>query len=289
MPLILPDNYPISANFLTAKNNSKIHFSSEVKNKDFISLAIINIMPEAEKYEELLLTALLTTDLYVEINFVKLNNHTYKSSDKNHLKKYYSSFDKIEEEKIDGLILTGAPVELMDYESITYYNELLGIFNFAETNIKSTLGICWGAIFTGHYLGIDKLHYTDKLFGVFPSKNFSNTKWYNPEKTMFYCPQSRYSGLSEPDLNKAVKAGKINILAYSEEAGSYIFETVDHKFVSHLGHPEYNTERLVFEFLRDQEKQLNHIPQYFDVNHAINNWHSHSTGFFNSWLKLISY
>lgn len=288
MPLYLPDNYPINLFIKCQIADNRIFLNSAPVSENPIKLLIINIMPEAEKYEELILKQLVNLPQCIEICFVKLRTHQYKSSDKLHLNNIYKTFDEcIEEDIPDGIIITGAPVELFVFESISYYDELIGIMNFANYKIKSILGICWAGIFIGHYLGIGNQIFFKKIFGVFPAEYNDINNWLKTEKKLFFCPQSRYAGIDEQQLAKAAKNAVVNILCKSAEAGSFIFESADHKFVAHLGHPEYEVSRIMFEYLRDQSSGLGINPKYFDVEHPINTWAVDSYNFFSKWIKLI--
>lgn len=288
MPLYLPDNYPISPFIESQMADNRIIHNSASFSENPVNLLIINIMPEAEKYEELILKQLVNIPQCIEISFVKLKTHQYKSSDKLHLNCIYKTFDECTHRTIpDGIIITGAPVELLDFKSISYYNELIEIMNYAKQNIKSTLGICWAGIFIGHYLGIENKIFKNKIFGVFQAEYNDINNWLKTEKKLFSCPQSRYAGINEQQLSKAAKNAVVNILCKSAEAGSFIFESADHKFVAHLGHPEYEVNRIMFEYLRDQHKGLGNIPKNFDVENQINTWGTDSYDFFSKWIKLI--
>ena len=254
-----------------------------------LRIGILNIMPEAEKYEIILLKRIAQQAISVEIVLIKANNHAYKTSDKQHLEKFYLTFEQaIEYKKLDGLIITGAPVETMSFENITYWNELIEIFDYAQYNIISTMGLCWGGIAIGKYLGIDKALFTEKLFGVFPSKYLQKKHWITETgNPIFDCPQSRYAGLNEKELAIAEKNGRICLLANSEEAGHFVFESYDERFIAHLGHPEYDTNRIVSEYERDALKGLNHIPLHFDVKNPINTWQKSGVNFFAKWMQKI--
>jgi homoserine O-succinyltransferase len=288
MPLLLPVNYPLTAFLQNKMAENRISLNSDSLHKNTIKLAIVNIMPEAEKYEELLLKQLVDLPQFIEIVFIKLKTHLYKSSDKLHLNTFYHTFEElIKHKELDGLIITGAPVELLDFATISYYDELIEIMNYANLNIKSTLGICWGGIFIGHFLGIKNQIFRNKISGVFPAEYSLGNFWLKAENLNFNCPQSRYAGLVESQLSEAEENGLINVLCKSAEAGSFIFESTDHRFVAHLGHPEYEVDRIMFEYQRDQAKGLNIFPKYFDVLNPVNNWKNHSTLFFANWIKLI--
>lgn len=289
MPLILPDNYLLSDYLQIKYSENKIFYKSEAIYDTTIRLAIINIMPEAEKYEESLLKLFIDFTEIIEIVFVRLINHKYKSSDAQHLNAFYTNFDNaVSCKKPDGLVITGAPVELVQFQSISYYNELLEILKYANNHIKSTLGICWGGIFIGNYLGIKNQILSEKLFGVFPAEYTSENNWLKYKTAVFNCPQSRYAGLDQTDLENSEKEGAINILCKSDEGGGFIFESSNHKFVAHLGHPEYEPERLIFEYKRDTAKGLNHFPLYLNIKNPDKNWQNHANDFFGSWINLIN-
>ena len=255
-----------------------------------LRIGLLNIMPEAEKYELSVLKLLKHQSIPLELVLIKANHHIYKSSNLIHLEKNYITFDKaIENKKLHGLILTGAPVETMDFENITYWKELLEIFDYAQQHIKSTLGICWGGIAIGKYLGIDKKMLDKKLFGVFTAKYMQRNHWMNNHSNPeFDCPQSRYAGLNEIDLAEAVKSKKIRLLVNSSEAGAFVFESTDERFIAHLGHPEYDENRIIFEYKRDYLKGLNHLPCHFDVNLPVNTWQQDSQDFIGKWLQMIN-
>ncbi|MFZ4413998.1 MAG: homoserine O-acetyltransferase/O-succinyltransferase family protein [Bacteroidales bacterium] len=254
-----------------------------------LRIGLLNIMPEAEKYEINILRLMEKQPIFIETVLIKVTNHAYKSSDKQHIKNHYVTFwQAIENKNLDGLIVTGAPVENMDFEKITYWDELCEIFAYAQQNIISTMGICWGGIAIGKYFGINKVILPKKLFGVFTSECFQKEHWmYDKAMPLFDCPQSRYAGLNEEELAIAKKNGTIRLLVNSEEAGHFIFESSDGRFIAHLGHPEYDINRIVFEYTRDQLKGLNHIPLHFDVNNPVNNWYQNSFNFFGRWLEMI--
>ncbi|MCX6232258.1 MAG: homoserine O-succinyltransferase [Bacteroidetes bacterium] len=252
-------------------------------------IGFLNIMPEAEKYEKYIFNLLERQSIPIEIILIKAKNHSYKSTNKKHLDKYYITFDQaIENQKLDGLIITGAPVETFPFEYITYWQELIEIFEYAKHNILSTMGLCWGGIAIGKYLGINSVQFNEKLFGVFPSVYLKKEHWMTDlTNREFDCPQSRYAGMNEEELLEAEKNGIIRLLVNAEEAGHYVFESIDERFIAHLGHPEYDTKRIIAEYERDIIKGLNHIPMYFDVKNPVDTWQNHGNDFFSKWIKKI--
>jgi homoserine O-succinyltransferase len=254
-----------------------------------LRIGLLNIMPEAEKYEPSILRLLTQQTIAVETVLIKSGIHAYKSSDKQHLEKYYINFkEAVHTKHLDGLILTGAPVETFDFKSISYWKELLEIFSYAQQHIISTLGICWGGIAIGKYLGIDKTVFDEKIFGVFPSTYLHKNHWMCDEANpVFDCPQSRYAGWNEKDLDMAEQNKTIRLLVRSNEAGPFIFESCDQRFIAHLGHPEYDAGRILFEYERDRLNGLTHSPSNFNVNNPIDSWQQSSRHFFGKWLEMI--
>ena len=250
---------------------------------------MLNIMPQAEKYEPSVRRLIENRPSAVETVLIRSALHAYKSSDKKHLAQFYVTFDRaVDGKKLDGLIITGAPVGAIDFENITYWNELKSIFDYARTGIAGTLGICWGAIAVGKYLGADRTMLADKLFGVFPARWLVKKHWScGGSKSPFNCPQSRYASLDERDLARLKKEGALRLLAGSGAAGHFIFESADGRFAGHMGHPEYDTDRIMFEYRRDQLKGLNLVPAHFEVGRPRDTWSGASLGFFGRWLKML--
>jgi homoserine O-succinyltransferase len=229
--------------------------------------------------------------LQVEPVWIRLKKHSYSSTSNDHLEKFYVTFEEaIADKHLDGLILTGAPVEDIPYEDVIYWDEICSIINFAKTNIASTLGICWGGLAIAKFLGIEKEVTPKKIFGVFEVKNlYPHHKITGGCDDVFWCPYSSFSRLPDNALEKARDMGKINLLAYSSDVGYMIFESVDHKFIVHLGHPEYPASRLVEEYKRDMEKGKNGVepPVNLDVYNPLNRWRGHCLDFFAQWIKHI--
>jgi homoserine O-succinyltransferase len=256
-----------------------------------LRIGVLNIMPKAETYEYSLLFPLGRSIIQIEPIWIRLKNHTYKSTNAEHLEKLYVYFeDAIKQKHLDGLIITGAPVEEMAFEDVTYWKELTEILTYARKNIASTLGICWGGLAISKYLGINKIMFDKKLFGVFETKNLNSDHRITGEMDdVFYTPQSRHSGLKDSDLEKAQKDGIVNLLAYSQKTGYTIFESADQRFIMHLGHPEYDATRFVEEYERDLAKGRTDIlpPENVDINNPINRWRGHCLEFFSQWIKYV--
>jgi homoserine O-succinyltransferase len=213
------------------------------------------------------------------------------STSQQHLEELYLYFeDVISKRYLDGLILTGAPVEDIDFEKVLYWNEISEIIKYARTNIYSVMGICWGGLALAKIIGIDKVVYPKKIFGVFQTQNLNKSHpVLGDHDDIFWCPHSRHAGIPDDVLETASKNGLINLLAHSKEAGYTIFESSDSKFLMHLGHPEYNAQRLVDEYTRDVNLGRKDVdpPANISIEKPQNRWRGHRNEFFGQWIKYI--
>jgi len=256
-----------------------------------LRIGILNIMPKAQTYEFSLLQPLGRSVMQIEPIWIRLRTHSYASSDQRHLDKLYVSFeDAVARSRLDGLIVTGAPVEDIPFEEVSYWEEVKRILKYARKNVASTLGICWGGLALAKYLGIDKASYAKKVFGVYKTVNLNRDHRITGEMDdWFWCPQSRHSGIEDAALERERDNGNINLLAYAEGAGYVIFESADTRFLIHLGHPEYEPTRLVEEYNRDAAKGRTDVdpPKNVDLEKPANLWRSHRTEFFTQWIKYL--
>lgn len=291
MPIILPDDYHARA--ALQKRGVECLTKEAASHQDIpaLRIGILNIMPKAETYEFNLLFPLGRSLLQIIPVWIRLESHQYKSTSKEHLDAFYITFNKaVEDGPLDGLIVTGAPVEEIEFEEVTYWKEILGILEYAQSNIASTLGLCWGGLALAKYYGIDKVRYAKKMFGVFRTRNLvENHPITGGLDDEFWCPQSRFAGITDAVLEQEQKEGRFTLLAYARETGYTIFETLDHKFVMHLGHPEYNSGRITAEAKRDMEKGRDDVeaPRNFNIQKPLNLWRSHRNEFFGAWIKYI--
>lgn len=291
MTIVLPKDYHATA---ALEQSHILCISSEEALKEDIRalrIGILNIMPKANTYEYSLLHPLGRSIMQIEPVWIKLKTHTYTSTDPGHLEKLYVSFEEaVDKQHLDGLIVTGAPVEELPFEQVSYWNEIQRIFKYAQKNITSTLGICWGGLAVAKYLGIEKTLFPKKIFGVFESTNLDRNHPITGEMDdRFWCAQSRHAGITDEVLEQEQQKGVVHLLSHSREAGYTIFESPDQRFLIHLGHPEYEPGRLIEEYLRDKNAGRLDVnpPANLDIEHPANTWRSHRTEFFSQWIKFI--
>ncbi len=291
MTIILPELY--HAKSALESNNITCISASDAAMQDIrpLRIGILNIMSNIQTYEFNLLYPLSKSILQIIPVWLKLNTYNYDTSSQEHLKDLYVSFkEAISDRMLDGLIITGAPVEELDFEEIDYWDEVQSIIGYARKNIISTLGIGWGGMALAKAMEIDKTRLDSKLFGVYQTRNLSTQHVITGDlDDVFYCPQSRHSGYPDAVLETERDKGMLNLLGYSEEAGYVIFETTDRRFLMHLGHPEYNSGRLQEEHLRDKAKKRKDVkePVNFNLDKPVNSWRSHRNEFFSQWIKYI--
>jgi homoserine O-succinyltransferase len=178
----------------------------------------------------------------------------------------------------------------MRYEDVNYWDEITTILTFARQNITSTFGICWGGLALAKILEIEKEIYEHKLFGVFETRNLERSHPITGDlDDVFWCVQSRHSGISDSDLETAQASRLVNLLAHSKNGGYTIFESSDHRFLMHLGHPEYEAQRLVEEYKRDAALGRTDVlpPANLDINNPMNRWRSHGLEFFAQWVRFV--
>lgn len=291
MTVITPKHY--HAKKALESNNILCVSEEEAVRQDIrpLRIGILNIMPNVQTYEFNLLYPLGKSILQIIPVWIKLSTHQYTTSSKAHLDDLYLTFkEAVADSPLDGLIITGAPVEELKFEKVKYWEEIQSIIRYARKNIISTLGICWGGMALAKTIGIDKEPFEEKLFGVFQTHNLNRQHPITGDlDDIFKCPQSRHSGYTDEILESEREKGNINLLAHSADTGYVIFETTDRRLIIHLGHPEYNSGRLVEETLRDRDRKRTDVsdPLNVDLENPINQWRSHRNEFFSQWIRYI--
>lgn len=259
-----------------------------------LRIAILNLMPLKEDTELQLLRSFSNTPLQIEVTFLTTASYVGTNTPLSHLEQFYMTFKDVKEKKFDGLIITGAPIEQMEFEDVAYWEELKQIMDWSETNVTSTLHICWGAqagLF--HHYGVRKEMLTAKLSGVYRHRVLNRkeplVRGFDDE---FYAPHSRYTGISKEDVEKS---GVFTVLAESDEAGYFILLAEGGKNIFVLGHPEYDRLTLDKEYKRDVAKGINpDIPvNYYPDNDPEKKpllmWRSHANALYSNWLNYYVY
>lgn len=294
VPIKIPDKLP--AREVLVEENIFIMDETVAIHQDIrpLRIAIVNLMPTKITTETQLLRMISNTPLQVEPVLLHTKTYTSKNTSHEHLNQFYQTFDDVQDEKFDGLIITGAPVETMEYEEVDYWDELKQIMEWSKTNVVSTLHICWGAQAGLYYhYGIPKYLMNEKIFGVFPHNVCKkNVKLLQGFDETFYVPQSRHTEVRKEDI---APIDSLEILAESEESGVYIVATKDGKQIFVTGHSEYDALTLKREYDRDIEKGLNvSIPKNYFPNDDVTQlpkvtWRAHASLLFSNWLNYYVY
>ncbi len=291
MPIIIPKDIPAYKALL----NEKIFVMSENRavTQDIrpIEIAIVNLMPTKLVTEQQLMRLLSNTPLQVNITLLHTATHKPKHIEASHLNKFYKNFDDVKHKRFDGMIITGAPVETLEFEEVDYWDELCEIMKFSETNVTSTMFICWGAQAGLYYrYGIKKHLLPEKLFGVCKVKARRNYEMLlKGVDDRFFIPMSRHTAIDE----KALKECKdLYVLASGKECGPAIIRSRDGRRIYLTGHSEYDRETLELEYKRDLDKGLDIEPpfNYYDEKGNINmSWRSTANLIFYNWLNYYVY
>lgn len=259
-----------------------------------LNIVILNLMPEKEKTELQLLRLLGNTPLQVNITFLHTATHLSKNVSRSHLDTFYTTFEDIKDRRFDGMIITGAPVEHLEFEQVNYWEELAEIMEWTKENVTSVLHICWGAQAALYYhYGIDKYQLPEKCFGVFDHSMADPTiKLVQGFNEVYQAPHSRHTSVS---LEAVKRDPRLVLVSESEQAGVFIVKSKDNKHIMITGHFEYDATTLAEEYRRDVNKGLDiDIPvNYFpndDVNdRPLNTWRSHTHLLFSNWLNYYVY
>ena len=294
MPLNLPDRFP--AIELLKHEHIFVIDNSRATQQDIrpLRIVILNLMPLKITTETDLIRLLSNTPLQLEISFMKLKSHTSKNTPIEHMKAFYKDFDCMRDERFDGMIITGAPVEQMDFEEVSYWEEVSGIFDWARTHVTSTLYICWAAqAGLYHHYGIPKYPLEKKMFGIFEHHlNNPLLPIFRGFDDVFYVPHSRHTELRREDI---LKVKELDLVAESDEAGVYMVMARGGREIFVTGHSEYSPNTLDVEYKRDLAKGLSiEMPKnYYRNNHPDNaplvRWRGHANLMFSNWLNYYVY
>lgn len=293
MPVIIPKDLP--AKEVLSRENIFVMDSGRAKTQDIrpLRVAILNLMPTKIETETQLLRMLSNTPLQVEVDLVKTSSYESRNTGKEHLEKFYTTFDAIKNNFYDAMIVTGAPVERMDFSEVDYWEEFTEVLDFAEKRVYSTMFICWAAqAALYHYFNIPKYLLKNKLSGVFENEVTGETVLTRGFDQSFYAPHSRYTHCREQDL---LGVRDLTILAKSTEAGVHLAATKDHRKIFVFGHSEYDSDTLDKEYERDRNKEMDPpLPENYykgsDRSEGIKvRWKAHGNLLFSNWLNYCVY
>ena len=294
MPIEIPDALPARATLEGENIFVMTEYRAIHQDMRPLNLLILNLMPTKIVTETQLMRKLSNTPLQVRVRLLRTSSHISQNTDASHLDSFYTTFDQIKNEKFDGMIITGAPVENLDFTDVDYWDELCQIMDWTRTHVHSTLHICWGAQAGLYYhYGIQKHTLPKKLFGVFPhsiiKKQSPLFRGFDDE---FYVPHSRYTTnylqdiLSQPELE---------LLAVSHEAGAFAMKSQDNRRFFITGHPEYDPDTLANEYFRDvnKGKKIDVPANYFKDDDPyqppVVRWRSAAQLFYTNWLNYYVY
>jgi homoserine O-succinyltransferase len=294
MPIKIPDHLP--AKEILLNENIFVMSETEAYHQDIrpLRIAILNLMPTKETTETQILRLIGNTPVQLEFVLLHPRTHTSKNTSAEHLEQFYKTFDDVRKEKFDGLIITGAPVEQMDFEDVTYWDELKQIMEWSNHNVTSTLHICWAAqAGLYHHFGVPKYPLDNKMFGVFPhATSKQNVKLLRGFDELFWVPQSRHTEVRRSDIEGIAD---LEILSESSEAGVYIAATQDGKHIFVTGHSEYDASTLKYEYDRDVNRGLevavpkNYYPNDDPTKEPLVSWRAHANLLFSNWLNYYVY
>lgn len=294
MPVKIPDNLP-AIELLKEENIFVMsQLRADIQDIRPMRVLILNLMPIKITTETDFVRLLSNNPLQIEVEFLRLDSHTSKNTSEEHLEQFYKGFSKVKENYYDGMIITGAPVELLKFEDVTYWEEAIKIFDWARTHVTSTLYICWAsqaALY--HFYGVQKTQLKEKLFGVFKhtttEKSYPLFRGFDDE---FFIPHSRYTTMLKSEIEDKKE---VTILSESEEAGIAIASSRGGREFYLTGHSEYAPLMLHTEYQRDVDKGLEVvIPQnYYRGDNPKNGplvcWTGHANLLFNNWLNYFVY
>jgi homoserine O-succinyltransferase/O-acetyltransferase len=294
MPVNIPDTLPAKA--LLEAENVFVMGESRATSQDIrpLRILILNLMPLKIVTESHLLRVLSNSPLQVEVELLMTSMHSHRNTPEEHLVAFYNSFKDVKDRYFDGLIVTGAPIELLDFEQVTYWSELCEIMEWSKTHVTSTFHICWGAQAGLYYhFGIKKYELSKKVFGVFEHNVLVPTEpLLRGFDDRFFAPHSRYTEVRLSDINKH---SGVLLLSESPSAGAFLAVSEDRRQIFVTGHPEYDQNTLGEEYWRDVNKGMeiavpdNYYPDNNPENTPLVNWRSHAHLLYSNWLNYYVY
>lgn len=293
MPIIIPKDIPAYTTLLNENIFVMNHERAMKQDIRPIEIAILNLMPTKIETETQLIRLLSNSPLQIRVTLIGTESYVGTHTPLGHLQRFYKTFSEVKDQHFDGMIITGAPVEMMEFDEVKYWRELTEILDFANTNVQSTIFICWGAQAALHYYyGLDKQVLPKKLFGVFKHKKFVN---FDPilkgTDEEFYMPHSRHTTV---DIEAIRAVDDLIILAGSDKIGASVVRSRDGRRIFLMGHMEYDKDTLKNEYYRDLGKGLDIDPpeNYFkdeEKTKVVPNWYSVANLIYSNWLNYYVY
>ena len=294
MPIKIPDSLP--ATDILAGENIFVMTEYRAMHQDIrpLRLLILNLMPTKIVTETQILRKLSNTPLQIEVEFLQTISHDAKNTDSQHLEAFYTSFDRIRDRHYDGMIITGAPVENLDFEKVDYWKELCDIMEWTKHNVHSTFHICWGAQAALYYhYGIEKHSLPKKLSGIYDHRVLKPTSpFFRGFNDTFLMPHSRWTTVYEEDI---LAVPGLEVLAVSDEAGVFAAKSEDSRKFFIFGHPEYDADTLALEYTRDLERGMdpvvpvNYFPDDDPSKEPKITWRAHAQLLYSNWLNYYVY
>ena len=293
MPIKVQSDLPAKA--VIEKENIFIMDENRAISQDIrpLEIVLVNLMPLKEDTEIQMLRSLSNTPLQVNLMFVA-PHHVSKNTPLSHLNQFYHKFEDIKDRKFDGLIITGAPVEMMDFEEVDFWNEIVSIMDWSETHVTSTIFLCWAAqAALYHFYGMKKRILDKKISGIYEHKVHNRkTPLIRGFDDVFCAPHSRNTEISARDI---ARCKDVTVLADSDEVGVFLSIAEDGKKIFVMGHPEYDRNTLDNEYKRDMKKGLNpaipanYYPDDNPENKPLLTWRAHANTFYTNWLNYYVY
>lgn len=294
MPIKIPNDLPAVKTL--ADENIFVMTETRAMTQDIrpLKLLVLNLMPTKIETETQFSRLLGNTPLQIEMELIHAKTHTSKNVAEEHLFSFYKTFDEVKHRTFDGMIITGAPVEKLDFEQVDYWEELCEIMEWTKTNVHSTLHICWGAQAGLYYhYGINKIPLDKKLFGVYPhTVDYKKSILFRGFDDVFMAPHSRHTTVSRESIEAVPE---LKILASSNEAGVYALKNESSSQLFVFGHSEYDPDTLNREYLRDKNAGLpidipkNYFPDDDDTKPPVVSWRAHANLLFCNWLNYFVY
>ncbi|HLR60487.1 MAG TPA: homoserine O-succinyltransferase [Pseudogracilibacillus sp.] len=294
MPIKIPQGLPAVEKLKEEKIFTMDEKRAKMQDIRPLNIVILNLMPEKEKTELQLLRLLGNSPLQVNVTFMNTATHVSKNVSSSHLNTFYSTFEDIKDRRFDGMIVTGAPIEHLEFEDVNYWSELVEIMDWSKNSVTSVFNICWGAqAALYHHYGINKYELPKKRSGIYKHnvRDFK-TELVRGFDEEFLAPHSRYTEVRREEIEKN---SDLVIVSESKEAGVFMVMSKDGKQIMVTGHLEYDATTLAEEYERDLAKGLdiempeNYFPGNDPINRPPNNWRSHTHLLFSNWLNYYVY